>query len=529
MEDEAGRSSGQGAAVFIQKEAGNSGSKALKNMQTSKLLEDFTYGTEIRPPVEPEQLLSIVEQSDILPPLIEAMAGNAALFGWGVKYKDNFDYSKAPEEIQAAADAEWTQISNIFTYFNLTESFERLIYRAMIDQFSIGWGMVEILRDGAGNICGGEYAQGANFRIATVANPNEQYADVTYMRKTCDREVSVTHKKRFRKFVQTIQGQVRYFKEFGDPRPMDCLSGVYSDSVPPERLATEVLMFTGPNPSSPYGLVPWIGGVADILGYRKASEVNLDFFINGKMIPFAVLSNGGVLTNDSIEALRTGKGTDNFFKCLIIESKPPKDTLVISDDTTKQPSVDVKIQPLTDTTLHDGLFQEYQEKIREKVRSMFRLPPIYLGNSSDYTRATADTAKLIAEEQVLKPLRNDIAAPFNMVLEYELNLKYCEMYFKGPNLSNMAEVAAALQPFIDAGTATPNMLIDALGELLGKDLEPVLPDELGNVPIAIMQLQAQGMAADGEQMEAIQKSATIQTLDNVSQIIKDYLGDGNGD
>ena len=37
---------------------------------------------------------------------------------------------------------------------------------------------------------------------------------------------------------------------------------------------------------------------------------------------------------------------------------------------------------------------------RDKIRSAFRLHPIYTGESQDYTRATADTARQVTEEQV---------------------------------------------------------------------------------------------------------------------------------
>lgn len=521
------RSKGQGGLITLKK-------ADLSYTQSSKQLEDFSYGLEIRPPLEPERLLELVEQSDILSPLIETVACNLALFGWGIKYKDNIDYAKAKDEVKQAADKEWVKLEEIFTYFNLTETFERLIYRSMVDRYSIGYGTMEIIRDGVGSICGGEYAQAANFRIA-VSEAHEQYAEIVYVKSVSGVEKEIIYRKKFKKFVQLVQGERRYFKEFGDPRKMDYKTGKYNDAVPPEMQATEILLFTGHNPSSPYGNTPWVGGIADVLGNRKASEVNLDFFLNGKMIPFAILTNGGLLTEDSIDALRDGKGLDNFFKCLILEAKPPKDIVAFKDDSVK-PMVDVKIQPLIDTSLKDGLFQEYQKNAREKIRAMFRLPPIYLGDSTDYTRATADTAKLIAEEQVFKPERKNLAAVFNMVLEHELNLKYCELYFKGPKLGNTIEIATALAPFIVAGTVTPNMLIDTLGELLSKDIEVVLPDELGNVPIEILKLQMQQAAlmnpatepkdqANQTNEEDIQKMAAVYTFGEMLSILKNYLGD----
>ena len=508
LEDEK-RSTGQGMVVPIVK-------TDLSYTNTSKQLEDFNYQDIVRPPIEPRTLMDIVEQSDRLPSLIDAIATNLALFGWGIKYKDNFDYNKSEKTTQERADQEWTYLEEIFTYFNLTESFEMILYRAIIDKYTVGYGVVEILRDATGSICGGEYARAVNFRIAT-SSLNEQYAQIKYIRKVNGEEKELVAPKRFKKFVQLVGGERRYFKEFGDPRHLDYKSGIYSET-PLKNEATEVIFITSHNPASSYGNTPWIGCIPEILGNRKASEVNLDFFNNGKMIPFAILTNGGLLTQNSIDALKDGKGLDNFFKCLILEAKPPQSTIATGEDI--QRPIDVKIQPLTDTSLKDALFQEYQKQSREKVRGAFRLPPIYLGDSGDYTRATADTARFIAEEQIFVPIRRDIASGFNMVLEYEANLKYCELYFKGPQMGGIEELSNALAPYIQAGAVSPNMLIDTLGKLLGKDFEP-LPDEIGNIPIELLKLMKNGSQEESEL--TIQKSN--ETLSNLLDSLSKFVGD----
>lgn len=46
------------------------------------------------------------------------------------------------------------------------------------------------------------------------------------------------------------------------------------------------------------------------------------------------------------------------------------------------------------------------------------------------------------------------------------------MKFVAPTISDKAEIAKAVSPYVMAGAATPNMLIDALGDLLGKSFEP---------------------------------------------------------
>ena len=77
------------------------------------------------------------------------------------------------------------------------------------------------------------------------------------------------------------------------------------------------------------------------------------------------------------------------------------------------------------------------------------------------------------------------------------------MYFKGPQIGSAEELSNALSPYIQAGAVTPNMLIDSIGKLLGKDFEP-FPDDIGNVPIELLKLmQNQGQE---QQDEPIQKT-----------------------
>lgn len=491
----------------------------------TRQLENFqNAGEYLPPPYQPDDLLKVVEESDSLKPLITAMATNTALFGWSIRYKPEYDDNEADETTKKQALAEWLQLEMIYKHFNPIQSFEEILYKACLDKESIGWGCIEIIRDLTGAISGGEYARAANFRLAPQ-KAEDRISYVKQMRVEADGKITYVSVPRiFKKFVQILNGKKVYFKEFGDPRPMNWKTGEYEEKLDASLRATEIIFLSNHTSYSDYGTPRWTGTIPGIIGNRKSEELNLNYFSQGRMLPFAILVSGGQLTEESAEVLRTGKGLENAYKVLVLEALPDENAALDPMNPDK-PKVDIKMEHLTDTNQSDGLFMEYQKSNREKARNAFRLPPIYTGNSSDYTRATAEVAKLIAEEQVFVPERGAIAGMFNAVISNELGLRYCEMYLKGPELGNMAELAAALGPFIQAGTATPNMLIDALGKLLGKDLEIALPDELGNVPIEILKLQAQSMA--GSEPEAIEKSAAIQQMVDLSEMVRGYLSDDN--
>lgn len=512
-------------------------SKAKQELPSNtRQMADFeSYGDYIPPPYDPEDLLKIVEESDILKPLIGALASNLASFGWGIRYKQDFDFNKAESGAQKQAALEWIQLENLYKYFNPLYSFSKVLYKACSDKESIGWGCVEIIRDLAGNIAGGEYARACNFRLAPQKK-EDRVAYIKQKRYLADGKLEEVEVPRlFKKFVQIINGDKVFFKEFGDPRPMNWQTGEYGAKMDTATAATEIVFLANHSSYSDYGAPKWSGNIPNIIGNRKSEELNLAFFIQGKMMPFAILVSGGQLSEESIEVLQNGKGIENAYKALVLEALPD-DKSGIDPMNPDKPRVDIRIEHLTDTGLKDGLFMDYQKANRDKVRAAFRLPPIYLGDSTDYTKATADVSKIIAEEQVFVPEREEIANLFNAVVGNELGIGYCEMYLKGPVTGDLTEIAGALAPFIQAGTVTPNMLIDTLADLLGKDIEVVLPDELGNVPIEILKLQMQQAAlmnpatepkdqANQTNEEDIQKMAAVYTFGEMLSILKDYLGD----
>ncbi len=112
-----------------------------------------------------------------------------------------------------------------------------------------------------------------------------------------------------------------------------------------------------------------------------------------------------------------------------------------------EPKVSIDIKSLTDTNNTDALFRNYQLDGKEKIRDSFRLPPIYTGASSDYNRATADVARQIAEEQIFIPKRKRICNVFNKIINNELGIKYCELYLKGPEISDIEQKANIIDFF----------------------------------------------------------------------------------
>lgn len=84
----------------------------------------------------------------------------------------------------------------------------------------------------------------------------------------------------------------------------------------------------------------------------------------------------------------------------------------------------------------DELFQEYLDNNRKRVQSAFLLPDLYVGYTTDFNRATAQTAQEVTEQQVFQPERTSLAWVINNKLLNCYRFQYVEAYFLAPDISN---------------------------------------------------------------------------------------------
>ena len=419
------------------------------------------------PPYDLEQLQQMPQYSDILLQCIGAYQQNIVGFG--------IDLVKTSEEDD---EAQLNQAKEFFDTCSPQDSFIGIMKKIIGDRERTGNAYLEVVRDLSGKIAGFYYAPAHTFRIGELS---KEYIEVTIGGKT--------FRRKFNKYIQVVNGEPIYFKEFGDPRPMDKLTGEYKKTSMP---ASEIIHFKlDLDPTTPYGIPRYIGNIVEILGSRKAAELNYNYFLNGKHIPAAIVVQGGYLTQTSLDLLQGYvddlKGTDNAFKYMILEAEPEEENPLSKE---KASNVKIDIKPLTETLQNDALFMNYNKINRDKIRSSFRLPPLLTGESSDYNKATAETAYKYADEQVFQPERREIERVFNQMLKMEGITAY-EMKFKSYDLSDPSEKVKALETFVTAGAATPNIATDIMSEYFGKKYEK-FTQPWGDLPSNILAILANG-------------------------------------
>lgn len=466
--------------------------KAENSVQLTEQ-EVYNSGDWITPPNDLRGLRNLVKHSTILPQCIRAYKNNIAGFGIGVRYKD--DTEETPEMA-----AEFTRAEEIIELLNIEQDTKEVFEDVVEARETYGIAYLEVIRNVADEVVQIDFIKETPSIRKT--KPLEPYIPTVYYHHG----QQIERKKRYCKYKQEIGGDTVYFKEFGDPRIMDRRDGKYlkdGETLDLAYQANEILEFT--IGTEPYGEVRWIGQVLGVDGSRKAEGLNNNYFDNGRHTPLMIMIEGGTLTDESFEKLQQymndikGEAGQHAFIILETESTDGRTDF----DQSEKPKVEIK--DLANILQKDELFQGYLDNNRRKVQSSFQLPDLYVGYTTDFNRATAQTAQEVTEEQVFQPERKSLAWAINNRLLNGYQFKYVECYFLEPDISNPDDLYKLLTVCNNAGGLTPNKAKQIIYEAYGETAEDY-PEEWGDVPLAYNKTQGGGMGFDlGQLTMSLQK------------------------
>ena len=466
--------------------------KADTSVQLSEQ-EVYNAGDWITPPNDLRGLRNLVKNSTILPQCIRAYKNNIAGFGIGVRYIE--DGEETPEKA-----AEYSRAQEIIELLNIEQDTKE-VFEDIIEAREIyGISYLEVIRNISGEVVQIEFIK--ETPSVQKTQPLEPYISSMYYHHG----QQIERKKRYCKYKQEIGGKTVYFKEFGDPRIMDRRDGTYLEdnkTLDLEYHANEIMDFT--IGTEPYGEIRWIGQVLGVDGSRKAESLNNNYFENGRHTPLMIMVKGGTLTDDSFEKLQQymndikGAAGQHAFIILEVESSDGHTDF----DQTDQPEIEVK--DLANILQKDELFQDYLDNNRRKVQSAFQLPDLYVGYTTDFNRATAQTAMEVTEKQVFQPERKSLAWAINNRLLNGYQFKYVEAYFLEPDISNPDDLYKLLTVCNNAGGLTPNKAREIIFEAYGEVAEDY-PEEWGNIPLAYNKMQRNSTTSDiGQLTMSLQK------------------------
>lgn len=494
----------------------------------------------IEPPFDMLTLAMLPEQNTELTPVLETMAANIEGFGYHLQSRVDLKKIDDPAErarMEREIHREKIRLTNFFNYANLDDSFTMLRKKKRVDTESTGNAYWEVIRNAKGEIQGFEHLPAYQVRITPIEeHPIKVRVPTLQLQEDGSFAVEqIEAWQRFRRFVQArvtpyrgLASQVgykrRWFKAFGDPRVYDNTTG---EIIPAERVANfdgkgspmpefrranEVIHFKLYSPRSLYGLPRFIGNLLSIFGARAAEEINYVTFRNHNIPSMVVLVSNGQLTEGSIARIESFieskiQGSDNFSKFLIIEAEG----LVEGED---GGHIKIDIKPLTSEQIKDALFQQYTKNNQDNVRRAYRLPPIFVGKSDDYTRATAEASRKLADEQVFAPERDDFDDFINRLLFPAMGVVFHRFKSNSPNTTDNTELVKILSGAEKTGGVTPRIARMILEDILGRDL-PDFPedDERFNADLPFSLLMAEAVKNKGDPSEPGQQVTALKRLE----------------
>lgn len=494
--------------IPISKQDDRQASTRLVDLETDPLENEYLMSGEnklLEPPYDSRVLLYLYENNNTLMQCINAMSTN--IEGFGYDLVDIVEDEDIRDSLSESIKEEKDRLKRFFEYASVTHDWVHLRKLVRVDLEATGNGYLEVIRYETGEIAGFEYLPSKDMRMSVPADDLIEvpmkvrvYENGEYVYK----EEMVYRK--FRKYAQVVDGsggvKKVWFKEFGDMRDMDRRNGNYLDDIesikregagadtekvksfekiesgrvhkrgghvrkvaeqtasPDESfgsesdsvktvmgeipLAHEIVHFSIEHPKYEYGVPRWIGNLLSVMGSRDADEVNQNFFVNGAMFDFAILVSGGTMNEDAVlrikEFVRKNKGKDKAHGVLVIQSEAPATFNMKTGQTSS-----IELRELNKH--EDMMFEKYQKFSMDRIRSSFRLAPLYIGLDDDYTDTNAKTSKQVTEEQVFVPERNDTDFWVNRFLFTELEVKYHQYRTKGPNMSRAEEMKLLLEAF----------------------------------------------------------------------------------
>jgi capsid portal protein len=420
------------------------------------------------PPISPDLLTALVDESAALATMIGIVATNVSGLGWEpLPLFRQRDAEGRTLEAPAGSEAERERLED---WMAAASSEGCLAELAKVDQDveTIGWGVLEVLRyqgtgGGVGDLAGFAHVRARHVRLCALSEPLQWDQKV---RSASGQTRTIRRTSRFR--VLKIEGAPNpsYLKQYGDPRRIGRYTGeVLAEGATGEE-APEAFWISIYSSSSAYGLPRWFAGsAADRLG-REAEDLGLAWFLGAPIgSKVAAIAGGtwGAGAEELTGKVDAGRGSRKAFALHTLEAASAEGL----DEKPERPAIQVfdLSSPFPEGLVHgDG---NLVDLTFARAARIWRIPPIYWGGSSDYTRSTAETARATTEEQVFIPLRTHRWGPVFAALVAELGINWWAVGLKGARLSDPDAMAAATKSVGEVGGLSVNQAILLANRLTG--------------------------------------------------------------
>jgi len=280
------------------------------------------------------------------------------------------------------------------------------------------------------------------------------------------------------------------FRYGDDKRFLDADTGEVGSSIGDVGTpANEVLVMRNYSGlAARYGVPDIVPAMQTLFGDIAARKYNATFFENDGVPRFAVMVEGGELTDKAWteleEKFKDLRVDDNSHRGVILEAMSG-----VKSSFEDAHNVSIRIEPLTVGVDEDASFIDYRKENEHDILKAHDVPPVVANRTEKVNRANADAQRREYANEVIRPKQQKLAARLHRVIHQTmLDVDGWTVEFELHGAENEERQATIAKTRIQAGVSA-GMLVDEAREELG--LEPLGAPE-GNLMLS--ELGSQGNA-----------------------------------
>jgi PBSX family phage portal protein len=421
----------------------------------SKQIKDdgWDYNDLHEPLYNPEQLTDLLERNTYHAQACSVVARESGGLGFSIK----------PVSEEENPDDEHKRVLiKFFKSFKIND----VLYRRQYDRGSIGYGAIEIIREG-GN-------KSELLRLDHIPS------------------YTLRRHKDGKRVKQQIGNKTVWFILYGTnkDRNGEILFDVDSEtgeihppnSLPVKQLANEILWSLDYTPTSHYyGMPRVISAIGAIYGDISCRDYNNSFFTNYGMPAFAVTVTGDFETYDKVPG---DEGYDETKTLRYKMSQQLKEVIknphsavtILIPSEGEDGNVEAKIQPLSVET-KEASFRLYRKDNRDEVLAAHRVPAYRLGINETGRLGGSNSAESskIYKTSVLEPLQSDDEYDMNWLIREEFGFTDWEFQLEDIDINDFAGDVIIAEKMFNMASMTPRDNIRYFGERFGVKDDPNNP------------------------------------------------------
>lgn len=295
-----------------------------------------------------------------------------------------------------------------------------------------------------------------------------------------------------------VQADVSYYAEIGCPYDIDPQQGVPLLKAKQSEVIERIIHYKEYNDNSSYGKPRWVSKLGAIMGQIEAEAFNLES-LSQNLIPKLVVllkdahpHNGDVKHFRELLTSKRGGGINSkaskavFIRCASDNSNGAITALMKGDVPKAERNSNIQFVPLNDSTSKEMMFGNQIERWANDIMSCFSIPPIVLGLSSDYTRATASESLRMVEEQVFKIERRKLEYLINNIIigyyDKESIEDLNQISFQSVSIAGLSDLVEVVKGMLPLNCISPNDGVDIYNKVMDGDKNYF---EDGDIPIVV--------------------------------------------